>query len=72
MLGAIALVVGFNILRFLAYIKDEMLIVLGTSSSETALPQLMAKLDGSAAPNRWSDWWFPPATPSIWMAPISI
>jgi aerobic C4-dicarboxylate transport protein len=44
-LGTIARVVGFNIFRYLAYIKDELLIVLGTSSSESALPQLMAKLE---------------------------
>jgi aerobic C4-dicarboxylate transport protein len=44
-LGAIARAVGFNILRFVAYIKEEMLIVLGTSSSEAALPQLMQKLE---------------------------
>ncbi len=44
-LGIIAKVVGFNIFKFLAYIKDELLIVLGTSSSESALPQLMAKLE---------------------------
>jgi aerobic C4-dicarboxylate transport protein len=44
-LGSIARIAGFNIFRFLAYIKDELLIVLGTSSSESALPQLMAKLE---------------------------
>jgi aerobic C4-dicarboxylate transport protein len=44
-LGAIARYNGFNIFKFLAYIKDELLIVLGTSSSESALPQLMAKLE---------------------------
>src|SRR6266852_2263953 len=44
-LGLIARFVGFNIFKFLAYIKDELLIVLGTSSSESALPQLMAKLE---------------------------
>ena len=44
-LGLIARAVGFSILRFLAYIKEEMLIVLGTSSSEAALPQLMLKLE---------------------------
>jgi aerobic C4-dicarboxylate transport protein len=44
-LGAIARIVGFNIFRFIAYIKDELLIVLGTSSSESALPQLMEKLE---------------------------
>ena len=36
---------GFSILRFLAYIKDELLIVLGTSSSETVLPNMMEKLE---------------------------
>ena len=44
-LGLIARIAGFSIFRFLAYIKDELLIVLGTSSSESALPQLMAKLE---------------------------
>jgi aerobic C4-dicarboxylate transport protein len=44
-LGTIAAIAGFNIFRFLAYIKDEILIVLGTSSSESALPQLMLKLE---------------------------
>jgi aerobic C4-dicarboxylate transport protein len=43
-LGTIARVAGFSILRFLAYIKDELLIVVGTSSSETVLPQLMTKM----------------------------
>jgi aerobic C4-dicarboxylate transport protein len=44
-LGLIARTVGFNIFKFIAYIKEELLIVLGTSSSESALPQLMAKLE---------------------------
>jgi aerobic C4-dicarboxylate transport protein len=44
-LGAIARFTGFSIFRFIAYIKDELLIVLGTSSSETALPQLMQKME---------------------------
>jgi aerobic C4-dicarboxylate transport protein len=44
-LGTIARFTGFSILQFLAYIKDELLIVLGTSSSESALPQLMEKLE---------------------------
>ncbi|WP_159728279.1 C4-dicarboxylate transporter DctA [Methylosinus sp. Ce-a6] len=44
-LGLVARVVGFDILRFVAYIRDELLIVLGTSSSESALPQLMEKLE---------------------------
>ena len=44
-LGIIARIAGFSIFRFIAYIKDELLIVLGTSSSESALPQLMEKLE---------------------------
>lgn len=44
-LGLIARFVGFSIFKFIAYIKDELLIVLGTSSSESALPQLMEKLE---------------------------
>ena len=44
-LGTIARLAGFSILRFLAYIKDELLIVLGTSSSETVLPNLMNKME---------------------------
>jgi aerobic C4-dicarboxylate transport protein len=44
-LGLIARVMGFSIFKFVAYIKDELLIVLGTSSSESALPQLMEKLE---------------------------
>ena len=44
-LGLIARMVGFSIFKFIGYIKDELLIVLGTSSSESALPQLMEKLE---------------------------
>ena len=44
-LGIVARIAGFSIFRFLKYIKDELLIVLGTSSSESALPQLMEKLE---------------------------
>ena len=44
-LGGIARVAGFNILRFLLYIKEEILLVLATSSSETALATLMEKLE---------------------------
>lgn len=46
-LGTIAWLTGFNIFRFIGYIKEELLIVLGTSSSEAALPQLMEKLEKS-------------------------
>jgi aerobic C4-dicarboxylate transport protein len=44
-LGTIARFAGFSIFRFIAYIKDELLIVLGTSSSETVLPHMIAKME---------------------------
>ncbi|BBB63744.1 MULTISPECIES: dicarboxylate/amino acid:cation symporter [unclassified Undibacterium] len=44
-LGAIAKVHGFSIWKFVKYIKEELLIVLGTSSSESVLPRMMAKLE---------------------------
>lgn len=44
-MGGVARFAGFGILRFLLYIKEEVLLVLATSSSETALPTLMAKLE---------------------------
>jgi len=44
-LGTIAKATGFSIGRFILYIKEELLIVLGTSSSESALPSLMRKLE---------------------------
>ena len=44
-LGPIARLCGFNVFKFIRYIREELLIVLGTSSSESALPRLMAKLE---------------------------
>ena len=44
-LGGILKYTGFNLFRLLAYIKEELLIVLGTSSSEAALPSLIKKLE---------------------------
>ena len=44
-LGLIARAAGFSILKFLRYIKEEMLLVLAISSSEPAIPTLMAKLE---------------------------
>jgi aerobic C4-dicarboxylate transport protein len=44
-LGGILKFTGFNLFRLLAYIKEELLIVLGTSSSEAALPSLINKLE---------------------------
>jgi aerobic C4-dicarboxylate transport protein len=43
-LGSIARAAGFSIFRFIAYIKEELLLVLGTSSSETALPGMLRKM----------------------------
>jgi aerobic C4-dicarboxylate transport protein len=44
-LGGIMKLYGFNLFRLLKYIKEELLIVLGTSSSEAALPNLMKKME---------------------------
>jgi aerobic C4-dicarboxylate transport protein len=43
-LGAIAAMAGFSIFKFIRYIREELLIVLGTSSSESVLPQMMQRL----------------------------
>ncbi len=44
-LGSIARLHGFSIWRYLRYIREELLIVLGTSSSEAALPRMLAKME---------------------------
>ena len=51
-LGAIATMSGISLVKYLRYIKEELLIVAGTSSSETVLPRMMAKLEhaGCAKP----------------------
>jgi aerobic C4-dicarboxylate transport protein len=43
--GGVAWLAGFSLVKFLAYIKEEILLVLATSSSETAIPTLMEKLE---------------------------
>jgi len=48
-LGGVAAAFGFNIFKFIRLIKDELLIVLGTSSSESVLPRIMAKLENAGA-----------------------
>jgi aerobic C4-dicarboxylate transport protein len=48
-LGGIARLHGFSIVKFLRYIKEELLIVLGTSSSESVLPRMMEKLENLGA-----------------------
>jgi aerobic C4-dicarboxylate transport protein len=49
-LGLIARLAGFSIFALIAYIKDELLLVLGTSSSESALPLLIEKLERAGCP----------------------
>jgi aerobic C4-dicarboxylate transport protein len=51
-LGFVARTAGFSILLFLRYIRDELLVVLGTSSSEVALPPLMLKLERLGCPRQ--------------------
>jgi aerobic C4-dicarboxylate transport protein len=48
-LGIVARVNGFSILKFIRLLKDELLIILGTSSSETVLPRLLIKLERAGA-----------------------
>jgi aerobic C4-dicarboxylate transport protein len=48
-LGLIARLHGFSILKFIRFIKEELLIVLGTSSSESVLPRMMRKLEHAGA-----------------------
>ena len=45
-LGFVLRLVGFNIFKFLRYLREELLIVLGTASSDSVLPQVMRKLEG--------------------------
>jgi len=48
-LNLICRAAGFSLLKFLRYIREELLLVLGTSSSESALPRLMTKLENAGA-----------------------
>jgi aerobic C4-dicarboxylate transport protein len=49
-LGAVARLAGFSIIRLIVYLKAELLLVLGTSSSESALPSLIEKLERAGCP----------------------
>ncbi len=49
-LGIVAWVNGFSIFKLISYLKEELLLVLGTSSSEAALPSLMQKMERAGAP----------------------
>ncbi len=55
-LGAIAHLHGFSIWKFIRYIKEELLIVLGTSSSESVLPRMRAKLENLGV-RFWNERW---------------
>jgi len=48
-LGVVCRLSGFSLMKYLRLIKDELLIVLGTSSSETVLPRMMTKLEAAGA-----------------------
>ena len=50
LLGGVARLAGFSILSLIRYLKDELLLVLGTSSSESAMPLLMEKLEAAGCP----------------------
>jgi len=50
-MGAVAWWLGFSIFQFLIYVREELLIVIGTASSETVLPNLMRKLEKLGAPD---------------------
>jgi aerobic C4-dicarboxylate transport protein len=49
-LGAVARLAGFSIFRLISYLKAELLLVLGTSSSESALPSLIEKMERAGCP----------------------
>jgi len=49
-LGAVAKLCGFSILKLISYLKGELLLVLGTSSSESALPSLIEKMERAGCP----------------------
>jgi aerobic C4-dicarboxylate transport protein len=50
-MGTVTHYLGFSIFQFLGYIREELLIVIGTASSETVLPNLMRKLEAAGAPD---------------------
>jgi aerobic C4-dicarboxylate transport protein len=70
-LGIIARLHGFSIFKFVRLIKDELLIVLGTSSSETVLPRMLAKMEAAGASKPVVGLTIPTATRSTSTAPAS-
>ncbi len=71
-LGAVARYNGFSIVRLIRYIREELLLVLGTSSSEAALPSLMQKMERAGCAKLGGEsWWCPRGIRSTWTAPTS-
>lgn len=70
-LGGIARFCGLSIIRFVSDIREELLIVLGTSSSENVLPQRMQKLRQLACSPNVVGLTVPLGSASTWTAPIS-
>jgi aerobic C4-dicarboxylate transport protein len=70
-LGAISWYAGFSLWKFLKYIREEILIVLGTSSSESVLPRMMEKLERLGCTKPVVGLVIPPDTRSTSMAPPS-
>ena len=71
-LGLIMRMAGFSIFKFLRYLREELMIVLGTASSDAVLPQIMRKLEGMGVRTPPSVWSSRRATRSISMASRSI
>ncbi len=70
-LGGIMAFLRLNIFTMLKHFREELLLILGTSTAEPALPGLMKKLEHAGSKRKLSGWWSPRATASIWMAPRS-
>ena len=70
-LGLVARWSGFSIFKFVRLLKDELLIIVGTSSSETVLPRLLSKLQKAGASSRRSASCCRRATRSTSTAPAS-
>lgn len=71
-LGAVARYNGFSIFKLLRYLKDELLLVLATSSSESALPALMDKMEKAGCAKPVVGLVVPRGYSFIWMTPIFI
>lgn len=70
-LNLVARLAGFSRWKFLKYIREELVLVLGTSSWESALPRLMGKLENSGARSPPWAWWCLRATASTSTAAAS-